>query len=228
MPLYRVSVPTPWSERRIKRAGRLMRKNGVRHMLAPNWFDQWELLAPLGLAPVEAGVLCTALAAPLALAYLQLHNIPPEQAEVDLRGSRVTMELERAARALCPAVRRVTVSAPRGGAELTRALLREYGMPELDSRGPDAALYFTPAECRKKEGELLLCGPKPDLCGLTLRPEGWMLPDGTESLALLCALWESGRQDLEKLDAVPADALDRPEQTTYNTESGIRTHHLYL
>lgn len=205
LPLYQITVPLPWSERRIRRAGRLMRKNGVRRVLTPDGFGRWDLLSPLGLVPVEAGLLCAVRAAPLALAYLRLRGVPPDRAEVDLRACRVTRELQRAARALCPVVRRVTVSAPRGGAELARALLREYGMPELDARGPDAALRFTPAEDRQ-EGELLLCGPNPDLQGLTLRPEGWALPEGTEPLALLCALWESGRQDLEKLDAVPIDA----------------------
>jgi len=180
-----------WGRRRLRRAGRGLRRGGALRVLAP--FDLLPLLGGFGLRPVDPGPFLRAQAPALALAALERRGLSPDRCEVALRGVRADRDMARAAQALCPLVRGVIIDAPRGGAELARQLRREYGVAVLPpgERG-QAALVFPEGRPMGEEAALELFGLRPRLAGLTLSAPGLEGPD-REDLPLLSALWEGGK-----------------------------------
>ena len=191
-----------WGERRLKRAGRSLCAGGAVRALVPAGFDRWPLLLKLGLRPVDPGAFLRAQAAPLAASLLERQGLAPDRATVALRGRRADGEMLRAALALCPRVRRLTISAPQGGEELAAWLRREYGLPILPADAPaQAALLLQPGtepENANPCPALTLFGPEPDLAGLRLSAPD-LAPTDWEDLPLLSALWEGGRLGPEQL-----------------------------
>lgn len=191
-----------WGERRLKRAGRSLCAGGAVRALVPAGFDRWPLLLKLGLRPVDPGAFLRAQAAPLAASLLERQGLAPDRATVALRGRRADGEMLRAALALCPRVRRLTISAPQGGEELAAWLRREYGLPILPADAPaQAALLLQPGtepEDANPCPALTLFGPEPDLAGLRLSAPD-LAPTDWEDLPLLSALWEGGRLAPERL-----------------------------
>ena len=191
-----------WGERRLKRAGRSLCAGGAVRALVPAGFDRWPLLLKLGLRPVDPGAFLRAQAAPLAASLLERQGLAPDRTTVALRGRRADGEMLRAALALCPRVRRLTISAPQGGEELAAWLRREYGLPVLPADAPaQAALLLQPGtepEDANPCPALTLFGPEPDLAGLRLSAPD-LAPTDREDLPLLSALWEGGRLGPEQL-----------------------------
>ena len=191
-----------WGERRLKRAGRSLCAGGAVRALVPAGFDRWPLLLKLGLRPVDPGAFLRAQAAPLAASLLERQGLAPDRATVALRGRRADGEMLRAALALCPRVRRLTISAPQGGEELAAWLRREYGLPILPADAPaQTALLLQPGtepEDANPCPALTLFGPEPDLAGLRLSAPD-LAPTDREDLPLLSALWEGGRLGPEQL-----------------------------
>lgn len=191
-----------WGERRLKRAGRSLYSGGVVRALVPPGFDRWPLLLALGLRPMDPGPFLRAHAAPLTASLLERQGLAPDRATVALRGQRADGAMLRAALALCPRVRRLTISAPRGGEELAAWLRREYGLPILPADAPaQAALLLQPGtepEDANPCPALTLFGPEPDLAGLRLSAPD-LAPTDREDLPLLSALWEGGRLGPEQL-----------------------------
>jgi hypothetical protein len=182
-----------WGEYRLTRAGQRLRKGGVSRILAPAGFPHWALFRRLGLFPVEPGPMLRAMGPALAVEALRRQGTAPEQAVVALCAPRADKSLEQTARALCPRVRRLVISAPQGGEELARRLRAEYGIPILPPETPcSLALGFAPQCLREGEPGLELFGQTPALGGLSLSLPG--LPEGDrENLSLLTALWETKR-----------------------------------
>ena len=191
-----------WGERRLKRAGRSLCTGGAVRALVPAGFDRWPLLLALGLRPMDPGPFLRAHAAPLTASLLERQGLAPDRATVALRGQRADGAMLRAALALCPRVRRLTISAPRGGEELAAWLRREYGLPILPADAPaQAALLLQPGtepEDANPCPALTLFGPEPDLAGLRLSAPD-LAPTDREDLPLLSALWEGGRLTAEQL-----------------------------
>lgn len=180
-----------WGKRRLCRAGRTLRRNGVVRVLAPE--ELLPLLGELGLRRVNPEPFVRAQAAPLALAALERLGLAPDRAAVALRGLRTDHDFLRTAEELCPRVRSLIIDAPRGGRELAQRLRREYGVPILpEGERGQAALVFQVGCSRRGEVSLELFGPRPQLAGLILTVPG--LEEGDrEDLPLLAALWEGGR-----------------------------------
>ena len=193
LPVLRVAaaVVGSWGGGRLCRAGRRLVGQGVRRLLVPPDFDSWALLP--GLLPVETGDFLRAQSVPLTLAALRRDGLAPGQATVALRGLRAGREMRQAAQALCPLVRRLVVSAPNGGEELARWLRREFGIPVLprDAEG-QVALRFHPDCPGEEKTTLTLCGPSPDLAGLSLTAPALEGRDQRD-LSILSVLWERGR-----------------------------------
>lgn len=191
-----------WGERRLKRAGRSLCAGGAVRALVPAGFARWPLLLASGLRPVDPGPFLRAQAAPLAATLLEHQGLAPDRATVALRGRRADGEMLRAALALCPRVRRLTISAPRGGEQLAAWLRREYGLPILPADAPaQAALLLQPGtepEDANPCPALTLFGPEPGLAGLRLSAPD-LAPTDREDLPLLSALWEGGRLGPEQL-----------------------------
>lgn len=204
LPLLRGTVPggVPTAGR-VRRTARALRRAGVVRVLAPEGFPLWGELLEQGLRPVETGELCRTLAVPMALAALSEDQIPPEQAVVVLRGSRVTRLLRTTALSLCPLVRQLLVEVPAGGAGLQEELRREFGLPAVENspnRHPHLTLCFAPGSPGTGGRTVSLWGehPKPNGFGFALRRGE--LPKDTEALPLLSALWESGRLEIDGIE----------------------------
>ena len=186
--------PEGWlGERRLRKAGRALRRGGALRMLTPQGFSRWDLMGECGLAPVDPSPFLRAQSLPLALGALERQGSAPDRASVALRGLRADREMARAAAALCPRVRHLVISAPRGGRELALWLRREFGIPVLpESEEAQVALCFHPAGQGTERVKLELYGAAPDLAGLTLTAPALAEADRS-NLLLLTALWEGGR-----------------------------------
>ncbi|MGE4276859.1 MAG: hypothetical protein AB7E30_06730 [Lawsonibacter sp.] len=192
--------PEGWlGEHRLRRAGRSLWRCGVMRTLVPSGFKRWDLLEEYGLVPVEPGTFLRAQSLPLTLGALERQGTAPDRATVALRGLRADREMVRAAAQLCPRVRRLVISAPRGGRELANWLRWEYGVPILPEEEPgQVALCFHPDKKREEEETLGLYGTNPDLGGLNVSaPE--LSEEDRADLPLLAVLWEGGRLDSGKL-----------------------------
>lgn len=182
-----------WGERRLRRAGRELRRGGVLRLLTPPGFPQWPQLEPFGLRQVDPERFVRAQAAPLALAALERQGLAPDRAAVALRGLRADRDMARTAETLCSMVRCLVIDAPQGGPELARRLHREFGIPILpQSERGQVALTFQEGCCRPEEPALELFGPCPRLAGLSLTAPGLAAEDRAH-LPLLAALWEGGK-----------------------------------
>ena len=107
--------PEGWlGQRRLRKAGRALRRGGALRTLAPAGFQQWELLEACGLTSVSPLSFLRAQGAPLALGALERQGLAPDRAAVMLKGERVDRELVRTAVTLCPQVRHLVIDAPRG------------------------------------------------------------------------------------------------------------------
>ena len=180
-----------WGERRLRRAGRALRRKGVGRVLAPG--ELLPLLETLGLRRVNPESFVRAQSAILALAALERQGLAPDRTVVALRGLRADRDFLRTAEELCPKVRSLIIDAPRGGRELARWLRQEYGIPILpEGERGQAALIFQAGCPQREEVSLELFGPQPRLAGLRLTVPG--LEEGDrEDLSLLTVLWEGGR-----------------------------------
>lgn len=192
LPVIRSRVdPSGWlGERRLRRAGRVLERQGVIRTLVPGNFERWDLLSVSGLTPVDPGPFLRAQSAPLALRLLERQGAAPDRATVALRGIRTDRDMVRAAVRLCPLVRNLVISAPRGGAELAGWLRREFGIPILpaEERG-EVSLCFQPVAVDGEEPSLALFGPNPGLNGLSLELPRLAEADKCD-IFLLSALWE--------------------------------------
>lgn len=193
LPVLRAEVDR-WlfgGERRLRRAGRALRRSGVVRVLAPG--DLLPLLEDLGLRRVDPEPFVRAQSAPLALTALERRGLAPDRTAVALRGQRADRDMLRTAEDLCPKVRGLIIDAPRGGRELAQRLRWEYGIPILPEREQGhAALVFQAGCSRREEISLELFGPLPRLAGLTLTVPR-LEEEDREDLSLLTALWEGGR-----------------------------------
>lgn len=193
LPVLRVEVDRSgfWGPRRLRRAGRELRREGALRVLAPDGL--LPALKGLGLRPVDKLHFVRAQSVPLALAALERRGLAPDRAAVALRGLRADRDMARTAAELCPKVRSLVIDAPRGGQELALWLRREFGVPVLPpgERG-HAALVFQEGVSPPEEEALALYGLRPDLVGLSLAAPG-LDEEDREDLPLLAALWEGGK-----------------------------------
>lgn len=187
-----------WEQHRLGRAGRLLTRQGVRRVLVPREFADWNVLTRQGLAGVDPLPLYRAAADRLVLARLERRGVVVHRACVALRGEHVDADLARAARLLCPQVRALDIQVERGGERLARELYWEFGAALCSGEPADVAVRFGgPGQ----EGELVLCGA-PELLGLTLAVRGAALPEGLEAIPLITALWQAGRLNVRQLCVV--------------------------
>ena len=184
--------PDGWlGERRLRKAGKALYRGGARRTLAPEGFTRWDLIGACGLTPVDPAPFLRAQSVPLALEALERQGEAPDRAVVALRGLWADREMARAAAALCPRVRHLIISAPRGGQELARWLRWEFGIPILPEGGEaQVSLCFQPVDSSPGM-RLELYGNRPDLGGLALTAPALAEPDRGD-LSLMTALWEGG------------------------------------
>ena len=177
------------------------RTDRQRRVLTAADFQNWNILECHGLEPVDPGPFCQAHAASLALAALEILGTAPERGTVSLWAPRSSPALLRAAEALCPRVRLLTVDVPGEREVLAAWLWREFGAAALDPAAAptaDAALWFADGGGAGR-AVLRLYGPAPDLAGLAFTPPSGVAASGLDPLPAMALLWEAGRLDGEKI-----------------------------
>lgn len=196
--VLRAQIPSGgrWEKQRLGRAARLMSRQGVRRVLVPRNFAGWDVLARWELTGVDVLPLYRALADRLVLAELERRGVDLQRACVALRGDAVDGEMARAARLLCPRVLALDIQVKRGGEQLTRELYRQFGAAPRHVGTADLSVYFGGTG---QEGALVLCGPAPELLGLELDVPGLTIPEETQPMPLLAALWRAGRVKEEQV-----------------------------
>jgi hypothetical protein len=195
MPVQTITIPAHGpTDRRISKTARLFTRIGVRRVLVPANFLYWPQLERYGIIPVDMVPFLQAMAVPLTLAALDRSGVSPKHATVVLAGDRASQALCAAAVALCPLIQQLVIFAPSGGAKLAGFLRREYGLPLMERcKAPHLVLLFSRFAADTDAPILRLYAPRPDLMGFSLRPKAIALPDGSETLPLMAALWETGR-----------------------------------
>lgn len=186
----RMAPGARWEGRRAERAGRLLRKRGVRRILPLREFAWGDRLSACGLAPVDPLPLYQTMAPELVMALLARRGVSPRAACVLLRGQWAQGPLAQAAIALCPTVRRVRLDVSGGGDRLERELYARFGAACDPGEGvPDVCVRFDgPAE----EGTLCLSPGGIDLCGLRLAAPAPDMPQALKRDCVLTALWQAG------------------------------------
>ena len=179
-------------ERRTDRAEKLLRRGGVRCLLPCRGYRP-----EVSLPEAEALPLYRALAHRLVLDGLGELGVPPQQAVVVLQGEYPDSDLVAAAYRLCPKVRQVVIDTQRSGVELQRRLYRDFGV----SVGPIRAGERIFRACFSGSGigaNLRLC-TQGDVANIRLDVPELQLPDFLERPPVLCALWQAGRLDPERV-----------------------------
>ena len=202
LPVLQVRVDPDrfWAKGRVKRAGRLLARAGAARVLVPEGFSYWPELERSGLRRVDPFPFLRGHAAQLAVSALRRRGETPEKCAVALRGGRVDRDLARAAQELCPQVRDICISAPRGREELEKHLRWELGVAVCpDFEGVPAAVRFD-ANTWDRGGTVLdLFPPQPELGQVEIRLSGLKVGE-TEYFPMLTALWEAGKVEKSDLE----------------------------
>lgn len=187
LPVLWIYVPLGgyWEKHRLKRAERLLKRQGVRRLLPQRDAPGWTLFLP----EVDPVPLYRAMADRLTLAMLKQEGKEPCHAAVTLAGEQVDADLARTARRLCPRVRTLLLEVKYGGDRLAQELYWEFGAVTGTGGWADVCVRFSGSP---RPGELVLCG-KPELLGLELELPGVCLPEQLEPTPVLSALWQAGK-----------------------------------
>ena len=199
LPVWRLNLDMDgcFARRRTLRSGRRLAGLGVRRVLLPEDFACRTQLEQTGLVPVEPTGLYAALAGPLTIAVLTGRGEEPRRAGVTLCAAGADDTFVRAARFLCPQVKRLTLCVHRGGESLAAQLYREFGAAvELGGDGQGMRVCFDGTD----DPEALdVCRPHLGMPGLVLTVPGLELPTDWPADCVLTALWQSGRIGTERM-----------------------------
>ena len=199
LPVWRLELDTDryFARHRTLRGGRRLAGLGVRRVLLPENLDYRMQLEQIGLVPIEPTGLYTALVGPLTLAALTGRGEEPCRAGVILCATRADEQFVRAARFLCPQVKRLTLCVQRGGESLAVRLYREFGAAvELGEDGQGLRVCF---EGTDNPEALDVRRPRLRMPGLVLAVPGMELPTDWPADCVLTALWQSGRIGTERM-----------------------------
>lgn len=202
MPVWRLGwdPDSLFARQRALRGGRRLVKLGVRRVLLPEEFPFVERLEPMGLVPIEASGLYAVLAGPLALAALTGRGEEPCRAGVTLCAPRADAFLARAARFLCPRVKRLSLCVQQGGERLCAQLYRQYGAAV--EQGGDRQGLWVCFDGTDDPEALDVRRPQLRMPGLVLSVPGLELPPDWPADCVLTALWQSGRINPERIEVV--------------------------
>ena len=216
--LLRVPLPPEAGGWRTRRVLKALGRRDVRRVLLPRDFQCWAALNRTGLAAVEPLGLCRAMAPRLAEALLE--PIPPRQRAVLLRGRGSSAALlPPLAEALCPMTAALMADTDRGFEALAAGLSQRSGLTLLrPSQGPPPQVTVELSPGPEGPGTCLRLWGRPDLAGLSLRPDLPEPPRGADSLALAGLLWETGRLKMGQIQVVrPGVPLDIEGKRSYNS-----------
>lgn len=217
LPVAALTLPRGSRARRLRQAGRLLRRLGVRRALAQPGFTGWEVLAGYGVRAVDTLPLCQALAPGLILAHLE--RVPVRERTVLLRGRHAGPAVWRAANALCPEVNTLMLDFTQGSEELKRHLERTFGaaiFPGCRGPVPQVCAQYAPMPAPWEACPALKLWGRPELAGLDGALTIPDIPAGVEALPLLTLLWERGGLSLSEL---MRPGLDRIAENTYNRDT---------
>ena len=185
------------TRRRVRAAGRKLRKLGINNAVLPEGFCYREVLEKEGVFPVTTLQLRREIAADWVRAALVERKMAPSGAKVEVAAETLSAEVVRTVTELSLRHRYVLLSVPRGGEELSRRLRREYGVSLQINPGnaeqPEAVVQFTKGEQEGSVVTLRLWDESQSLPGLALPPgQEENLPQEVDRGQLIAALRKTG------------------------------------
>lgn len=182
-------------KRRLSRMEQTLRRASVRRVIFPADFPYREQFRHFkAVEPLE---FYRAVADVLALGWLEVHGIDACRGRVALAGTRLSPDMEYAARRLCRMVKSIRIDVPgEEGALFAAELQQNCGVPVLPAGAVvDLTVEFSPTG---GNGQLRLWGEQPFFDGLRLTAEGVEPPDELAE-SMLTLLWEQGKIRREQL-----------------------------
>ena len=194
-------LPEAVMKRRVRAAGKRLKRLGVSEAVTPEGFPFRETLRETGVRPVSTAALRRSIAADWLRTELEARGKTGAGLRVAVLAEALTGELVRTVTELALRYRYVLLEADRGGEELCRYLRREYGVslqlaPSSEQlQSADAALVFTQKKERTLERAVVLHlwdeeEPLPQLSLPPVLEE--QLPEGVDRGELLAALRQMG------------------------------------
>ena len=194
-------LPETVMKRRVRAAGKRLKRLGVSEAVTPEGFSFRETLKETGVRPVSTAALRRSIAADWLRIELEARGKTGVGLRVAVLAEELTGELVRTVTELALRYRYVLLEADRGGEELCLYLRKEYGVSlQLDPsaeqlRNADAALVFAQKKERALEQAVVLhlWNEEEPLPHLSLPPAlEEQLPEGTDRGELLAALRQMG------------------------------------
>ena len=189
----------PLLRRRVRKALRMLRKQGIGRIVTPQDFAWGEEAKEQGIRPVTTLPLRRELAAEWMDAALLERGMHPAGTKAAVYSDGITGELVQTVTELSLRHRYVALCVPRGGEELARRLRREYGVSlELARRGEELESAGAVAAFAPMEGMhplvLRVYDETQPLPGLSLPMEiAAEIPTGVSREQVLAVLRETGR-----------------------------------
>ena len=214
--------------RRVRAAGKRLRRLEVEQLVLPEGFAYGELLEELGLRPVSTCPLARALAVDWTAAALAGAE---SCVEVAVAADRLTQEVVQTVTALSLRYRYTALSVPAGGEELAARLRREYGVAlRLGEGGGQAraAVLFSPGSAWEEGVPVRLRLYEEGLLpGLSLPEElEARLVPGADRGQLLSALFQAGALGPDRLLVTESGEMstagrDRKRQKVYDLSKTV-------
>lgn len=124
-------TPEAVLRRRVRSAGKRLRKQGVTRLVLPEQFEEMPQLEKQGLGPASTLGLRKSIAADWVRWLLNSGGRGTAGAKIGVSADRLTGEVVRTVTELALRHRYVLLDLPKGGEELARQLRREYGVSLL-------------------------------------------------------------------------------------------------
>lgn len=195
LPVLRATVDPDgfWAGLRMQKAAKKLARAGVRRVLVPEGFRDWEKLGGYGLRPMDPCPFLRANAASLSVAALRRSGRRPERSSMALRALKADRAVVLTAEELCSQVRDLCISVPRGGEELKKHLRWEYGVAVRPDWGEVGGAVRFDRETWDRGGCVLnLFWQGLEENRVTVTVPG-LKNDETGQIFLLAALWEGGK-----------------------------------
>lgn len=204
LPVLIVTLPSGTglgSRLALRRAGRLLRRRGIRECLLPADFPLRERWERQGFPSPDTRPLLREKAGQWTLLERRRLGL---SGDVALAAASITPQAERAARYLLERTGQVALPRSPQGERLQWRLRRESGaslrlLPWARLAGAETLLNFTEEDLRGRQLTLSLARPSPPPRFLLPKELTAALPPETDTGALAALLWRSGRLRAEEI-----------------------------
>lgn len=194
MPVAVAELSRSYNQRHLTKIGVKWRKMGVKKVLCDTNIPDISVLSEYGVHRLQTKGYVRAIAVEIAKVYLRSRSVNQKDAQVMLKGDRMTKAFYQCAKELCPDVRQLAIDVKQGGGPLKEELRWEYGMAMVETRADDwsdLVLDFSES-AEMSEPVVVLTEEGIAKRNIKLRYV-CPVPSVVNQVELMTALWECGR-----------------------------------